>query len=374
MLRKEPMLRSSFRHNDKSLFTPGPLSTSQSVKRAMLSDLGSRDREFLLLVKDIQNRLLKLAEISSEKYSAVLMQGSGTFGLESVIGSSIAKDGSLLIIENGAYGRRLVQIAEILCIRADVIHFAEDETPCLIKIQKRMENSKASHIAMVHCETSTGAFNPVAEVALLAHNNNKRFIVDAMSSFGAVPIDVSHIDYLVSSSNKCIEGVPGFSFILAKRSELLSLKGGRSLSLNLFDQWQSFETSGQFRFTPPTHVILAFRQALIELEEEGGVLARAKRYQNNHQIIVQGMKKLGFIEFLPIKRQGYIITCFRYPTDPGFSFETFYEKLNERGFIIYPGKLSDADCFRLGNIGRLFDEDMKALLLAIGAVKQEMGF
>lgn len=369
------MPASSFRHCDKTLYTPGPLSTSRSVKQAMLCDLGSRDHEFKLLVEDIRNRLLEVANADRKTHAAILMQGSGTFGVESVIGSAVPENGSLLIIDNGAYGKRLTQVAQVLRIPCEVIHFAENERLSLTQIEKRIAESQATHVAMVHCETSTGVFNPVAHIAFIAHKNNKRFIVDAMSSFGAVPIDITHMDYLVSSANKCIEGVPGFSFVIAKTSELSKIEGqARSLSLDLYAQWRSLETSGQFRFTPPTHAFLAFHQALMELEQEGGVEGRAKRYQQNHQVIADGMQKLGFIEYLPRDQQGYIITSYRYPNDARFNFSQFYEKLNERGLVIYPGKVSDADCFRIGNIGRIFAEDMRALLLAIGDIKREMGF
>lgn len=363
------------KNRDKTLFTPGPLSTSQTVKQAMLRDLGSRDMEFERLVKDIEARLLSIASVDKTTHAAILMQGSGTFGVESVIGSAISETGSLLVIENGAYGRRLRQIAQVLRIPVEAIHFAENQIISVAEVEKQIASSKASHVAMVHCETSTGVFNPIETIGAIAHNYNKSFIVDAMSSFGAVKIDLSHIDFLVSSANKCLEGVPGFSFIIANISQLAKLEGrARSLSLDLYAQWQSLATTGQFRFTPPTHAFLAFHQALKELEQEGGVLGRAQRYQENHQIIASGLKELGFKEYLSRELQGYIITSFRYPENPKFIFKEFYQKLNERGLVIYPGKVGDADCFRIGNIGRIFAEDMRALLLAVKEVKQEMGF
>lgn len=340
----------------------------------MLSDVGSRDQEFEQVITDIKQRLLKVAQVNDD-YVAVLMQGSGTFGVESVIGSVVPDGETLFIIDNGAYGKRLLQIANALRIKTQVIKFAEKEPLDLNLIEIQLKESSAKYVAMVHCETSTGVFNPIEKVAALSKEQNKRFIVDAMSSFGAVPIDMKNIDYLVSSANKCIEGVPGFSFIIAKKSEISSIEGqARSLSLDLYAQYKALENNGQFRFTPPTHAFLAFHQALIELELEGGVSGRKKRYQKNHQVIADGMAKMGFKEYLPRERQGYIITSFEYSKDKKFCFQTFYQKLNDKGLVIYPGKVGDADCFRIGNIGRLFEQDMNMLLSAIKDVKNEMGF
>jgi 2-aminoethylphosphonate-pyruvate transaminase len=232
-----------------------------------------------------------------------------------------------------------------------------------------------THVGAVHCETTTGLFNPIRELGKVAAGRGKVFMVDAMSSFGAVPIPAADwdIDYLVSSSNKCIEGVPGFSFVLARRSALEQINGyARSLSLNLLAQWRGLEADGQFRFTPPTHAMLAFRQALAELEAEGGVAGRAERYRHNHETLIAGMRKLGFLEYLRPEDQGYIITSFRYPDHPNFDFNRFYEILNTKGFVIYPGKVSDAACFRIGTIGRIFSGDVLALLAAIRETLTEM--
>jgi len=218
--------------------------------------------------------------------------------------------------------------------------------------------------------------NPIEAIGGIVHRAGRVFFVDAMSSFGAVPMDLArcHIDYLVSSANKCIEGVPGFSFILARKEPFLKTEGyARSLSLDLFGQWKGLESNGQFRFTPPTHAILAFQQALLELEAEGGVEGRAERYQKNYQTLTAGMSGMGFQEYLPRERQGYIITSYLYPEHPEFSFEEFYHRLNQRDQVIYPGKVSNANCFRIGNIGRIFEADIRALLAAIREVIDEMG-
>lgn len=362
---------------DKLLFTPGPLTTTETVKKAMLRDLGSRDTLFIETVKEIRSKLLELGEVSQKDgYEAVIMQGSGTFGIESVITSAIPQNGHLLIIVNGAYGERIVKMADIAGIQYNAVKYPENEGPNPQEIEGLLKNEpRITHIAIVHCETTTGIINPIEAIGKLAKKTGKKYIVDAMSSFGAVPINVKDcdIDYLVSSSNKCIQGVPGFSFVIAKRSTLESTEGySRSLSLDLYAQWKGLETNGQFRFTPPTHALLAFAQALNELEEEGGVAARANRYRTNYETLVNGMRELGFKEYLEAAKQGYIITSFHYPGSTNFSFEQFYSLLNDKGFVIYPGKVSKADCFRIGNIGQIATADIQELLAAIQQALADM--
>lgn len=362
---------------DKLLFTPGPLTTSFTVKEAMLTDLGSRDYEFMDKVNFIRNELLLLARVSKQSgYESVIIQGSGTFGIESVISSVTGDNDNLLVIINGAYGERISKIAEVHKIKQTRLVFAENEWPDLSKIEEVLNsNPSITHVAIVHCETTTGIINPVEAIGLLCHYYEKTYIVDAMSSFGAVPVNLGecYIDFLISSSNKCIEGVPGFSFVIAKRAKLEAAEGkARSLVLDLYAQWKGLETDGQFRFTPPTHALLAFEQALKELEIEGGISGRAHRYIENYKLLVHGMRELGFTEYLSKERQGYIITSFLYPSHEKFSFKTFYRKLNDRGMVIYPGKLSHADCFRIGNIGKIYGDDIDLLLKHIRETLQEM--
>lgn len=358
------------------LFTPGPLTTSKTVKEAMLSDVGSRDKAFVDAVAEIRNELLALAHVSkSEGYECVLMQGSGTFGIESVVSSAVGKKDTLLVIANGAYGERIVKMAEVHGIHHFVLRFDEDKVADPATFETYLSKAPSvTHVACIHSETTTGLFNPVKEIGKICKAKNKVFIVDAMSSFGGteMPLRDWNIDYLVSSSNKCIEGVPGFAFVLAKTSELQKCKGqARTLSLDLFEQWKGLETNGQFRFTPPTLSIMAFRQALQELKNEGGVKAREARYLKNKQLLDEGMKALGFRFYLEEKIQGHIITSFLYPDAPQFHFERFYQKLSARGFVIYPGKLSKAAAFRIGNIGQIFPEDVTALIHAVKEVMKE---
>jgi len=363
---------------DKLLFTPGPLTTSYTVKAAMLCDLGSRDNAFIDAVKSVRSELLTLAGVSKEEgYEVILMQGSGTFGVESVVSSVVPADGHLLVIINGAYGERISQIAAVHKIVQTRLVFEENEWPLVSQIEQELKsNSAITHVAVIHSETTTGIVNPIEEIGVLTKKYNKVLIVDAMSSFGAIPVNVRDIgiDFLVSSSNKCIEGVPGFSYTIAKRDTLLKAKGlARTLALNLYAQWEGLEKNGQFRFTPPTHAILAFHQAIKELIKEGGIPARAKRYSTNHQRLVEGMRALGFKEYLPPEKQGYIITSFHYPKHPKFDFKEFYTRLNAKGQVIYPGKLSKVDCFRIGNIGQIYPDDIKVLLQCIAEVMKEMG-
>lgn len=362
---------------DKALFTPGPLTTSRTVKQAMLRDLGSRDFEFIETVRDIRRRLLELGGVAGGEYEAILMQGSGTFCLEAVVSSVIPPGGKLLVVVNGAYGRRIARIASVLKIDTAQLVVPEDRTPNLQEIEGALAADEAiTHVAVVHCETTTGILNPVHEIGAVVRPFGRRYFVDAMSSFGAVPLDLAGcgIDYLVSSANKCIEGVPGFGFILARREALLATEGyARSLSLDLLAQWRGLEANGQFRFTPPTHALLAFHQALVELEAEGGVEGRAARYRANHQVMLAGMRALGFEAYLRPQDQGYIITSFRYPTHPNFDFDEFYRRINEKSYVIYPGKVSDADCFRIGSIGHISVADVRGLLAAIRETLREMG-
>ncbi len=361
--------------NDKPLFTPGPLTTSPTVKAAMGRDLGSRDTEFISVIRDLRNDLLQLAGVSQDDgWEAVLMQGSGTFAIESVLSSITPADGKWLVIINGAYGERILKILERHQIAAEAIRCPENELPNLDAIGTTLESGGFTHVALVHCETTSGIMNPIGEIGALAKQNGCVYFVDSMSAFGGVEFDFagSQLDCLVSSANKCVQGVPGFGFALCKRELLETTEGmARTISLDLTAQWRGLEGNGQFRFTPPTHTLLAFAQALRELADEGGIPARAGRYRANHDACVAGMRALGFTEYVPENLQGHIITSFLYPTDD-FDFNVFYDRLNDKGFVIYPGKVTKADCFRIGHIGHLFPADTEALLAAIGEVCSEM--
>ena len=363
---------------DKLLFTPGPLTTSLSVKQAMLHDAGSWHAEFNTLVTAVRDRLLALAGLARESgWEAVLLQGSGTFGVEAVFQSCVPREGKVAVLANGAYGERIVQMLHHARIEHTVLRTPEDTPADPAALEELLARDAAvTHVAVVHCETTTGILNPIESLGQVAKRHGSIFIVDAMSSFGALPIDfhACGIHFLISSANKCIEGVPGFSFVLCRREVLAACEGvARSLSLDLLGQLKGFEKNSQFRYTPPTHALLAFDQALNELDHEGGITARGERYRRNHQALLGGMAELGFQPYLDPARQSPIITAFAYPADPRFSFETLYRKLSEGGFIIYPGKLTKVNTFRIGTIGRLFPADLAQLVYALGAAMREMG-
>ena len=360
---------------DKPLFTPGPLTTSATVKEAMLRDLGSRDHEFIKLIKDIRDGLLRLAGVSQgEGWEAIPMQGSGTFAIESVISSITAPGAKWLVIINGAYGERILKIIERHGIAAEAIRCTENELPDVDAIDGVLAGGGFTNVATVHCETTSGIMNPIAEIGAAARKAGCTYFVDSMSAFGGVDFDLTacEADFLVSSANKCVEGVPGFGFALCRRASLEVTAGfARTVSLDLLAQWQALENNGQFRFTPPTHTLLAFARALDELEAEGGISARVQRYRANHERCLAGMRSMGFTEYVAPELQGDIITSFLYPS-VDFDFDEFYDRLNGKGFVIYPGKVTKADCFRIGHIGHLFPEDTEALLRAIREVSIEM--
>jgi 2-aminoethylphosphonate-pyruvate transaminase len=288
----------------------------------------------------------------------------------------VPRDGKLLVIVNGAYGERIVTMAGRHGISVVASRTHEDRLPELPAIEATLNRDRAiTHVAAVHCETTTGILNPIEAIGQFVKQAGREFIVDAMSSFGAIPLDLvqAGVDYLISSANKCVEGVPGFAFVLARREALLRSEGrARTLSLDLLEQWRGLEKDGQFRFTPPTHALLAFAQALQELRDEGGVTGRGARYRANHAALLAGMKRLGFRPYLAPEVQSFIITTFHYPRDRRFDFEEFYQRLASKGFIIYPGKLTKLDCFRIGTIGRLHGRQIQSLLDGMDAVLKEM--
>lgn len=350
------------------LFTPGPLTTCDAVRAAMTTDYGSRDEAFIKVIAECRSTLLSLAGTSQEAgYEAILMQGSGTFAIESMLGSVVGSDATLLVLVNGAYGRRIHAIAERLGITCSMLECAEHEVPDPSLVEAAIGEG-VTHLAAVHCETTTGILNPIEAYADLAARAGVVFMVDAMSSFGGYEIDIAKLPatYLVASSNKCLEGTPGFGFIIAQRSHLQTTQGiARSVSLDLLAQWEGLERTGQFRFTPPTHVLLAFHKALELLAKEGGISARALRYQARNAQVISGMKALGYEPYIDAALRSHIITTFRYPEEE-FDFEAFYTALAEHGLVIYPGKLTEVDCFRIGNIGALTEADVAELLSVVG--------
>jgi 2-aminoethylphosphonate-pyruvate transaminase len=357
------------------LLTPGPLTTSRGVKAAMLADWGSRDIEFRRVVAEIRKGLLDLAGCD-ESCECVIMQGSGTFAIEAALGAFCPKEGAkTLVVANGAYGDRAAAILTRIGRPVSKIDKGDSAAPTPDEVAAALDADPAiSHVWVIHCETTSGIVNPIADIAHAVKSRGKVFMVDAMSSFGALPLDMKDgMDVMVSSSNKCIEGVPGFSYVLVKRDMLVASKGmSHSVVLDLYEQWKGLEANGQFRFTPPTHALVAFHQAMKEHQEEGGVAARGNRYRQNAQILIKGMRDMGFSTLLSDNEAGPIIQTFLTPRDPNFDFEQFYEELRLRGFAIYPGKLTKRPSFRIGTIGKVDEKVMRGVLKAIREVLIDM--
>lgn len=345
------------------LLTPGPLTTTETVKKEMLVDHCTWDDDYKSITQKIRKELLTLAHVEEPEYTTVLMQGSGTFGVESVVTSSVAKNDKILICENGAYGARMAQIAKQAGKKVVIYHEEYSRVPDAKKVKEYLDaDPSITHVGMIHSETTSGILNDIEAVGKVVKEAGKTFIVDGMSSFAGVDIDVKAIgiDFIISSANKCIQGVPGFSFIICKRSALMQCKGNcGSLSLDLYDQWETMQKDGKWRFTSPTHVVLAFAKAIEELKQEGGIPARAKRYRENNQLLIKRMRSLGIETYINDAHQGPIITTFFTPKMDNFSFAEMYDYIKERGYAIYPGKVTDANTFRIGNIGEIYKEDIE---------------
>jgi len=361
---------------DPWLLTPGPLTTSLSVKQAMLHDWGSRDVEFIAINARVRQKLVAIAG-GGDAFVCVPMQGSGTFTVEAAIGTRLPASGRALILINGAYGKRMAKICDYYRRAYEVLEWPEDVPNDSEAVGARLAaDASLTHVLGVHCETTSGILNPVEQIADVVAGHGRRFIIDAMSAFGAIDLNAQNtpFDAVVASSNKCLEGVPGMGFAIVKEEFLAGCEGNApSLSLDLYDQWRAMEVNAQWRFTPPVHCIVAFEQAIREHEAEGSVAGRGGRYRRNCQVLVDGMRALGFTTLLPDALQAPIIVTFHMPADPEFDFNVFYQKLNERGYIIYPGKLTVADSFRIGCIGRLGEEQMRGALDAIKVTLDEMG-
>ena len=358
--------------NEYLLLTPGPLTTTPGVRFAMMKDMCTWDRDYNGRVEEIRRRLVKLATHDDMTYTSVLLQGSGTYVVEAAMGTFVPRGGKLLVIENGAYGRRMAEIARVLDMPFLVLSFGETEVPTPGAVARALgEHPEVTHVAMVHCETTSGILNEVAPIAEVVKEEGERiFVLDAMSSFCGVPLDVSDlgVDVLLSSSNKCIQGVPGFAFAVARRNILEACGGrARSVSLDLNSQYRQMEDGGgKWRFTSPTHVVNAFLQALDELDAEGGVEARFRRYSENQRVLAGGMRSLGFESIVPPEHQSPVITTFRYP-HAGFDFETFHSRVKACGFVLYPGKVARVESFRVGSIGDIRPDDIRELLEAVAS-------
>ncbi|MCU7647504.1 2-aminoethylphosphonate--pyruvate transaminase [Pseudomonas piscis] len=357
------------------LLTPGPLTTSARTRRAMLVDWGSWDERFNQLTASLCTQLLAIVN-GADSHHCIPLQGSGTFAVEAAIGTLVPRDGKVLVLINGAYGKRLAKICEVLGRDFSTFETAEDEPTTAADVERLLlADPSISHVALIHCETSTGILNPLPEIAQVVARHGKRLIIDAMSSFGALPIDAREIafDALIAASGKCLEGVPGMGFVFARKESLAQAAGNaHSLAMDLHDQHAYMAKTGQWRFTPPTHVVAALHEALLQYNEEGGLPARLARYSDNCQALLQGMGELGLRSFLPAAIQAPIIVTFHAPQDPRYQFKDFYERVKAKGFILYPGKLTQVETFRVGCIGHVDRAGMQAAVAAVAQVLREM--
>lgn len=359
------------------LLTPGPLTTDYAVKQAMLRDWGSWDDDFRAMTAEMRERLLRVAGDDKHEFDCVPIQGSGSFAVEAMLGTFLPKDSKILVLMNGAYGQRIVQTLNYLGRAHSKIDKGDYLPPRADEVAQALDADPAiTHVIVVHCETSSGILNPVAEISEIVYAKGRKLLVDSMSAFGAVDLSVNKIRYeaMVSSANKCIEGVPGFGFVIARKSVLEASKGNcHSLSLDIHEQWATMNKTGQWRYTPPTHVVAAFLVALRMHEAEGGAEGRLARYTNNRDVMVEGMRQLGFETLLRDRWLSPIIVTFFNPAHPKFEFSRFYDLMKAKGFIIYPGKLTVVDSFRVGCIGRMDANIMRQVVAAAADSLTEMG-
>lgn len=360
---------------DPILLTPGPLTTSLSTKVAMLRDWGSWDSSFNAITAAVRERLLDIVS-GQHTHVCVPMQGSGTFSVEAAVNTLVPRDGHLLVPINGAYGKRLARLAQMMGRRVSMFETAEDVPTTGADVERLLAaDASVTHVGLIHCETSTGILNPLQEIAAAVARQGRRLIVDAMSSFGALPIDAQAMpfDALIAASGKCIEGPPGMGFVIVQKRALEGAAGNStSLSLDLFDQWQYMEKTTQWRYTPPTHVVVAFAAALEAFAGEGGRPARLARYTQNCETLIRGMAELGFRPFLDPAIQAPIIVTFHAPADPRYRFREFYDRVRDKGFILYPGKLTQVETFRVGCIGAIGPDEMRQAVNAVRDTLAEM--
>jgi 2-aminoethylphosphonate-pyruvate transaminase len=364
------------RGNDPILLTPGPLTTSLATKQAMLRDWGSWDAAFNRITASVCRDLVDIVG-GGDEFTCVPLQGSGTFAVEAAIGTLVPRDGRVLVPNNGAYCARIVRICRYLGRAAVDLPVPEDRPVTAPVVESALAADAAiTHVALVHCETGAGILNDLSGIAQVCHRHGKGLIVDAMSSFGALPIDVREIPCaaLVAASGKCLEGVPGMGFVIANRGVLEQCAGrSHSLAMDLHDQYVYMQKTTQWRFTPPTHVVAALRAAIDQYHEEGGQPARLARYTRNCRTLIDGMRALGFLPFLDQDVQAPIIVTFHAPADPAYEFRRFYSAARDRGYILYPGKLTQVETFRVGCIGAIDANEMRNVVAAVAETLKDMG-
>ena len=357
------------------LLTPGPLTTSDRTRQAMLRDWGSWDSDFNKITARIRERVLDIVH-GKGTHECVPMQGSGTFSVEAAIGTLVPRDGHVLVPSNGAYCQRLARICRVLGRKVTTIDYTEDKQVQPADVERALAADPGiTHVAVVHCETGAGVLNPLHDIAQVVARHGRGLIVDAMSSFGALEIDArkTPFDAVIAASGKCLEGVPGMGFVVARRAVLEKCEGNcHSLSMDLYDQWVYMEKTTQWRFTPPTHVVAALDEAIAQYVEEGGLAARGGRYARNCKALVDGLAALGLRSFLDPSIQAPIIVTFHAPDDANYDFKTFYQEVKKRGYILYPGKLTQVETFRVGCMGHFGEAGIPGAVEAIAQTLKAM--
>ena len=361
---------------DKILLTPGPLTTTLRTKLAMLRDWGSWDSDFNAVTAGVRESLLKIIH-AQDSHVVVPLQGSGTFSVEAAVATLVPRDGHVLVLDNGAYCKRAARLTTLMGRTCTVMGFDEATQVSPAALEEKLSADKTiTHVILIHCETGAGVHNPLQEVAQVCQRHGKGLIVDAMSSFGALPIDAreTRFDALVAASGKCLEGVPGMGFVFIRKAILDGCAGqSQSLAMDLHDQYAYMEKTGQWRFTPPTRVVVALAEAIAQFEAEGGQPARLARYTDNYRTFIHGMSQLGFMPFLDPAIQAPIIVTFHAPGDLRYDFKTFYAAARARGFILYPGKLTQIETFRVGCIGAIGRDEIEQAVHAVALALEDMG-
>ena len=361
---------------DRILLTPGPLTTTLRTKLAMLHDWGSWDADFIAVTASVRRRLLAIVH-GQGSHVVVPLQGSGTFSVEAAVATVVPRNGHVLVLDNGAYCKRASKLSQMMGRRCTVLPFPEDEPVSATALEAQLNaDPSISHVVLIHCETGAGVLNPLAAVAEVCQRHGRGLVVDAMSSFAALPIDAREIrfDALVAASGKCLEGVPGMGFVFIRKAVIEACAGhSQSLAMDLHDQFDYMERTGQWRFTPPTHVVVALSEAIAQFEEEGGQDARLARYQDNCQTLIAGLSALGLKPFLASEHQAPIIVTFHAPEHPAYDFKRFYDAVKARGFMLYPGKLTQVETFRVGCIGAIGRVEMQQAVAAVGDAMRELG-
>lgn len=358
------------------LLNPGPATTTDSVKQAMVvPDICPREKEFGLLVEGIRNDLVKI--IHGEKtHEAILFGCSGTGVVEACLSSVVPEGKTVLIASNGAYGERMKDI----CERYNIGHQDYDEEwgkPLRVsELESFLSRfpTQISHVAFVHHETTVGILNPLPQIAELCQHFGVELIVDAMSSYAGLPIDLrrDQVHYVISSANKCLQGMAGVSFVIAHRDSLekTSLVKKRSLYLSLFENFVFQKKTLQMQFTPPVQLMYALRQSVDEYFQEGGQV-RFERYGRLYEILREGLLTLGFKFLVETEYHSRLLTAILEPQHENYSFEGMHDYLYLRGFTIYPGKIKGTSTFRLANIGEIYPEDIKEFLRHLGDYLRE---